>query len=488
MPFRKPSELAERPSWLLGLWTAVAVTLGLTIALNMAYQMNLYEVRQMLKPSGFLLAGILAPGLIAYFIYARSVRLEIAAQSLTEASSAAIAEDSEYVGFNNVDGRDTEPEKIFDDIDNYEAITDEDIELPVTAANNILVDEFAKKVNTNEAIFDNHENSIIVDRAVDDVELVTGIEHMSWTEAPATQTAESDTWVTGIEHMLWNDDEPAVVVANPVPIFKETEVAEQWVTGIEHMTWPKASEAEVEAEVEVEVEASVPALTINTDNAPNPELELAAEVEIMRRSLSDEVALREETEKHLRITRRGLSALESEQKHIELQKADAVIEIEEKLEAQIKRTSISEARAGRMEKQKTALETQMLKLKTSVVEAKREIRQSTAARAKALSTANKSVAFAQQAIKERGIFEAQLKDAELALNKRQKTIGSLISALEKEKLRTQSEISSMAKQFVLHEKQLQARRSIEQVSRKVEGTLGTRLVKKIATGANRTVV
>jgi len=369
-------------------------------------------------------------------------------------------------------------------------------------------------------------------------DIITGTEHMSWAEAPViTQIDDASDWVTGTEHMHWTEQDYAtatvvtpahVTTDEPIEIeelatgtehmIDPTLIVEMPITGIEHMDSPELIVEAIEIEeviatptpmvrtvskmiineprrspeldvVEQNTEDSIPALTIDADRVVteaavehNPEL--AAEVELMRRSLATEVALREETEKHLRITRKGLSALESENHQFELEKADAVIKAEEKLETQIKRTSKSEAHAARVEKQKKALETQMLELKTSVVEAKREIRQSTAARAKALTTANKSVAFAQQAMKERAVMEAKLKDAEAALNKRQETISSLISALEKEKLRTQNEISSMAKQLVLHEKQLQARRSIEQASRSADG-LSTRLVKKVAKGASK---
>ena len=455
MPFRKPAELAERPSWLLGLWTALAVTLMLTIGLNMAYQMSLQEVQQALKPSALLLAGILAPGFIAYFFYARSVRQEIAAQNMAETNLSDMIDGVEPSS--NVDARDTELDQVFDDIDNFEEITDEDIELPVTAPEDTFADEFAEKISTEDAIFDPVKNSIVVDRIIDDAVLVTGIEHMSWTETPTIHTVDSDTPVTGIEHMHWNNqEEPGASDSTPL---SETQPLEEYVTGIEHMAWPSSAAAAAEA---------------------------AAEVELMRRSLESEVALREEAEKHLRVTRRGLSALESEQNHLELKKADALIKAEERLEAQIKRTATAEAHAERMEKQKAALEAQMLELKTSVVDAKREIRKSTTARARALNTANKSVAFAQQTVKERALFEARFKDAELALTKRQETISSLISALEKEKQRTQNEVSSMAKQMILQEKQLYARRSIEQASSKTEGKLSTRLVKKVAKGANKT--
>lgn len=545
-PFRKPAELVERPAWLLGLWTALAVTLVLSIGLHMAYGMNLSQVQQLLKPTAWLLTGILAPGLIAYFMYSRAIRQEIAAQSAAEKSALELeASNVELIDFDEANDIEDELDEIFSDIGEFEEIAEEepDLELPVAVSDESYADKAA-------ATFYANDSSIVVDGLPADAELeadieaalatdiITGTEHMSWAEAPViTQIDDASDWVTGTEHMHWTEQDYAtatvvtpahVTTDEPIEIeelatgtehmIDPTLIVEMPITGIEHMDSPELIVEAIEIEeviatptpmvrtvskmiineprrspeldvVEQNTEDSIPALTIDADRVVteaavehNPEL--AAEVELMRRSLATEVALREETEKHLRITRKGLSALESENHQFELEKADAVIKAEEKLETQIKRTSKSEAHAARVEKQKKALETQMLELKTSVVEAKREIRQSTAARAKALTTANKSVAFAQQAMKERAVMEAKLKDAEAALNKRQETISSLISALEKEKLRTQNEISSMAKQLVLHEKQLQARRSIEQASRSADG-LSTRLVKKVAKGASK---
>ena len=37
-PFSKPSELKQRPSWLLGSWVGLSVTLVTGIVLHMAYQ------------------------------------------------------------------------------------------------------------------------------------------------------------------------------------------------------------------------------------------------------------------------------------------------------------------------------------------------------------------------------------------------------------------------------------------------------------------
>ncbi len=505
-PFRKPRELAERPSWLLGLWTAVAITLVLGIGLHMAYQMNLAEIEQLLVPSAWLLAGILAPGLIAYFLYHRAVRQELDAQARLQEAKAPSQPDLnsiEIVDFDETEDSASNINTEFDGSELFSDITDDDIELPVTS--DTFADRISAQLSANSAEFAGSEKSIVIDRSVASDEIVTGIEHMTWSRSEintaSTQVLdEPEELVTGIEHMHWGDEERARQIAQHKPEIAE----EECVTGIEHMlcpehqTAPRVTEhltaggepimqAEVEAEVEDQSVLAVPHDTgmSKADEEVETRIALSNQIQTLERALEYETTLREETEKHLLITRKGLSALESEAHEFELKKADALIELEERLEVQIKRTAKSEAHSIRIEKQKAALESQLMELKTSVLDAKREIRQSTAARAKALSTASKSVAFAQQAIKDRAALEQQLKEAEQALKTRQQTIGSLISTLEKEKAKTQESVVSMAKQLVLQEKQLQARRSIENASHTMKGQMSTRLVKKIAKANNK---
>jgi len=67
-PFKKPSAMAERPAWMLGVWTALSVILVLGIGLHMAYGMTLEGARTLFKPSALLLGGLLLPGFIGYFL------------------------------------------------------------------------------------------------------------------------------------------------------------------------------------------------------------------------------------------------------------------------------------------------------------------------------------------------------------------------------------------------------------------------------------
>jgi len=197
-------------------------------------------------------------------------------------------------------------------------------------------------------------------------------------------------------------------------------------------------------------------------------------------ALADEIALREETEKHLRITRKALSVLESQTRNHSIDKADALIELEEKLARTIESAIGFETAAVQEKSLRTEIEDTVVELKHRMVKAKQEIRHGAASRAKALSTANKSIALARQSMHVRARLETELNAAKVLLGNRQKTICSLVRALEKEKRKTHEKATVMARQLVLQEQQIEARRSLEGVARSVENKLTSRLVKKVA--------
>lgn len=200
----------------------------------------------------------------------------------------------------------------------------------------------------------------------------------------------------------------------------------------------------------------------------------------LEKKLLAETETRIETEKHLRITRKALSILEVSTRDMPEDSSELVIELEESLAKSLENTASLEAKVISSQTYRMKLEQKSISIKQRLVSAKTEIRRSAAARAKALGTANKSIAFARQSVKIRERLENELDDAQTTLKNQQKTISSLIRALEKEKNRTQEEISSTARQLVLHEKQVRTRRSVEAVARSVENNLATRLVKKVA--------
>ena len=196
--------------------------------------------------------------------------------------------------------------------------------------------------------------------------------------------------------------------------------------------------------------------------------------------LQIETALREETEKHLRITRKALAVLEATTRNAPVVQAAEQSDLEQRLVESLAATAALEANAMQEKAKRLESEQQAIELKQKVINAKREIRRGAAARAKALSTANKSIAFARQSVQIRTRLESELEKAQDAINIRQKTISSLASRLDKEKRRTREEIGSVARQLVLQDRHHKARRSLEEVARSVENNLASRLVKKVA--------
>ncbi len=389
-PFKKPSAMAERPAWMLGVWTALSVILVLGIGLHMAYGMTLEGARTLFKPSALLLGGLLLPGFIGYFLYRRAVENE-----LDQNSRLAMA-------------------------DNIETTLNDDL---VIELDNDMVDE----IFSGEEFSDED-----IDATIDATVLETAGEQLDFQETAKIEAA---------------------AMANP------------------------------------ELQYSMP-------TAPVVEPGIAGSEQLLevRAALEEERALREETEKHLMITRKAMSRLEAESRDFESSKADAVIELEEALEERVKLTSAAETRATREEERRLTSDNKIVELKQNLVKAKQELRLSTTARAKALGTANKSVAFARQAIQHRQRLEDEvsrlesqltqvqgnLKTTREALLNRQSTIASLIKALETEKLRSKTNMTKVAKQMVLKDRQLRARKTREGIARSVEDKLTSRLVKKVA--------
>ena len=196
--------------------------------------------------------------------------------------------------------------------------------------------------------------------------------------------------------------------------------------------------------------------------------------------LEQERQLRERIERHLQVTRRALYSLDTAAREGEGERADTLIALETELEAHVRRSAAAEARATREECGRLQAETNAQRLKREVLRLRSELRRTAEARARAVATAGKSVAFARRTLQTREALEARLGEAEGALANRQETISSLIRTLEVEKGRTEELVASRAKQLVLHERQLRERRALEEAARSVEGKLSTRLVKKVA--------
>lgn len=216
-----------------------------------------------------------------------------------------------------------------------------------------------------------------------------------------------------------------------------------------------------------------------TDEEPTPHdsSELAAE------DLANEIELertrREEVERHLVITRKALHRLESQERNDENHQS-TIADLETELVESARRVAAAESLAERESFSRIASENTINELREDISKAHTDLRRSVEARARALSTANKSVDVARTANRARARVEARNTELEELLENRLETISSLIRSLEKEKRRSQDEVSSRARELILHERQLRSRRSLEEVSRSVDGNLTSRLVKKVA--------
>ena len=196
--------------------------------------------------------------------------------------------------------------------------------------------------------------------------------------------------------------------------------------------------------------------------------------------LADETALREETETHLRIIRKALSVLEAESREKHDSRSDELLTLRDTLAQTIEQNIAYEAKATLNHSRLKETEDLVLDVRRKLVEAKKEVRHSTFARAKALGTANKSIAIARQSVRIRSRLEVELEEAQKKIDGRQRIINRLVKLLENERKVTEDEVTAMAKRLVIREKQRQSKRASDGVARSVEDKLTSRLVKKVA--------
>jgi len=412
IPFLRPRELAQRPSWFLGLWTGIVVAIIMSFGLNLAYQMNLDDVFSLLAPGAWILGAAMLPGLIGYLWYHTRIARQIKASN-----DEHITDDFEFDNMHE-----------FDETLAHESDETVRVELP--------------------DLVDIDEETII------------------WQES-------AETTVESAEH-----DETQLFEIDPGNFHEPVLVEENQVDTLELDSYaPDLQEIDMSA-IRPASESIASSETLARETADHATALI--ESKRLRDALEEETRIRKELETHLRVTRKGLAELDSESREFESEKAVALTELEQELEEKTKRTAAAEARAEREADKCASLESELVLLRQDTLKATKDSRESVEARARALNTANKATTFARQAMGIRTRLESQLNDAEQELDSKQKTISSLIKALEKEKARTRQDVDSMAKQLILQEKQLHARRTLEEVSRSAENKLSTRLVKKVA--------
>lgn len=424
IPVLRPRNPEKRPSWLLGHWAGIAAATVLILALKLAFVMNVDQLGSLLLPSALAFAGLMLPGLMAYSMYKKRITRQL---NDTYIEQAQDVEKIQELDFN-------------------------------PAANSITIEN------------DNDHFSIdldaTLDRSLDDT-LVNDLD-IRMTVEDQFDHVEMNHRELFEESDAWSSDNAQTAVAQTSVV-----ESEEFNAAFESAHAQAAQAIQImEQESETNPEAEIEELKAIAENT-------RAEMDALQQQLKAEIAEREKVETHLRITRKGLAELESESRKFETEKTDALTKLENQLNDKEVRTSKAEAFAQRESDKVAALESQILDLRKEVLNAATENRASTEARARALSTANKATTFARQAVEVRAKLERQLKEKERTLETRQTTISSLINALDKEKARTKQDIASLAKQMVLEEKQLHARRNMEDAARADSG-FTSRLVKKVA--------
>lgn len=433
-PLRKPHHLAHRPAWLLGLWAGCAVALTLMLALNLAYHQPSITVSNLAIPSLSLLATTILPGFLVFMWYRRHINEELISehrkQHIEEYTQSEIAK---FTELKNEQSERTEKfdatwSDSFDDVDSIAEMTVNDDVMPN---------------QTTESDTDGDTNrKKIFDAAFD----------AAFTETQQKMTSQKI--VAGMSHVVAIDDVDTVNVIEEVT--QEERFEKQLL----------AREEEIREEMTAAAEARLEQQAIDHQQTLAEAL----------KSAEQEGKLREEIENNLRITRKAMIQLEARTRKLEMDRNDELIALEQQLDDQIRDNSKLEAAVDR-EKQKTAaLEKEMQNSSEQLLKAHTELRKNTAARAKALASANKAVTFARQAVDARAQSESRLSSIKDRVIAQQTTISSLIKALDTEKTSNKDELAFLQAQLVEKDSELESLTRGEAANQ----PLTTRLVKKVA--------
>ena len=401
IPFLKPAQLAARPAWFLGLWTGLSVALVTGIAMHMSMQIPIDRLSTLAKPTAVLLGGLLTIGAFGYALYRKDVTDELRYQnSLNRNADDLIASGLIEI---EVDPNDQYEEALasvesigdmeFDNTVNLEPVTADIFEeAEIQAANDI--------VNNG----DQGSVSLLFDQ-VATPNLDTGTPEVS-----EPQISE--------ERLVFNETRS-----------KLSETNSELKTTKSVLTETQSELAHTQSELEEKQSKLVDTESALTEKQSANE-KLNAKLEKLTQDLLSEAELRSQTETHLRITRKALKSLEGDAREFEIEKANAIIEVESQLESHVKETASSQARANREEARRVEAQNKIVDLTQDLLQSKRELRQSTEARARALNTANKSVAFARKNVQARARAEARVKLLESRLKTSQQALKSRRSSTD----------------------------------------------------------
>lgn len=464
-PFSKPSELKSRPNWLLGSWIGLSVALVTGIVLHMAFQLPLDAVKTLVQPTGLMLAALVVPGMIAYLFYSHSIRARINEQELKNMSAGAIID-------NQIEDIDFDDTLVMDDTQGEIADTSIIMEDQLSRARNVEATPitFVEAVDSGNSgsmslLFDTISSPLPSEQSVAN------------SDGVAQSIAETD----NTEHSSTTDQ---TIDEQIIEVTHNTEAEESQSTELTNNTINVSSDAIVSESTSDQIDVNQAVSADVTDNLVENQAseveKLKAEIDDLKQTLDTEYSLRNHTETHLRITRKALRNLEGDTRDFESNKADALMNIEEQLDSRIKEVAAAQARAQREEASRIEAETAIINMKQDMLEAKRELRRNTEARAKALATANKTVSFARQSVQARTRAEARITQLENRLKLSQETVSSLIAALDKEKARTHADVTEMAKELILQQKRINEKRTLDEASRRTPKRLSRRTAKKVS--------
>jgi len=191
---------------------------------------------------------------------------------------------------------------------------------------------------------------------------------------------------------------------------------------------------------------------LSPTTSDSPQKALTATIERLKEELEAERKLRIETERHVKIMRKALASQEG---------ITSEHNSDEPTQGHHSTSSLtgsysanSQLNASHEPISNENMEMTIVNLRRDLVKARHDIRNHVAARAKALSTANKSVAFARQSIELRGKLESELKLTQSTLADRQSTIASLVSELEKGRRLSNEELSDLTHKHATNDAQV----------------------------------
>lgn len=509
-PFLKPAYPEERPSWFLGVWTGVTLSLVLGVCLQIAPSISLESAAALLPPAAFFMGVLSLPGIAGYSLYRRHVAREQREAPVHGALKQRLEGDSlwradeehqpRYSESSETDMADAASSEA--SIHTPRACQDSDEHAPIvasfldsadlqvldthdyTAANSGTDEVFEAYLGTDfdldnettlddyldETVFEEfHYSDLDLDASNLDATSLVDMSDIAGAQPPYStdkELAEMELFYDKRSAPLGEHD------AEESPLSFQELAATELAAVDEALMFPSDPMSEdalddTVASFDIDMTdlalashssesaqnlTEEPLFDLNdsstTDNATTQQLEMR---------LLDELAAHEETSKQLRITRKVLARLTPSAQDgamspsNEMTNEDPVLSLKEELAESLSLQSAHLAEANSEKEKRLQAEEACSQMQQELIQAKHDVRRSTAARAKALSTANKAIAFARQTLQVRSLLEEELQMARNTLAKRQDTISSVIKELENEKERTQEEVVYMAQQLVVHD-------------------------------------